>query len=161
MTSVTWPSVDFVAVSRGEPRVGRHLQALDACDYFVPKRRGEVDAVGLEQLDGRVVVPLRLDPLDLGEQPANTLLKRLDVDHHEERLSVALADVDRLRVRHQPPDDHLPVAHVVFFDLRALADAAELDERVARIALVLGLHDLGVVLRVDEASCASFGSGRK
>ena len=47
-------------------------------------------------------------------------------------------------------DDHLPVAHVVFFDLRALADAAELDERVARVAFVFGADDLVVVRLVDQ-----------
>ena len=63
------------------------------------------------------------------------------VDHHEVGLAVARALLDRLGVGHQPPHDHLAVAHVVFFDLRALADAAQLHERVARVALVLGAHD--------------------
>ena len=42
-------------------------------------------------------------------------------------------------------DDHLAVAHVVFFDLRALAHAAQLHERVPRVRLVLGAHDVLVV----------------
>ena len=39
---------------------------------------------------------------------------------------------------------------MVFLDLRPLPDAAELHERVARVALVLGLHDLSLVGRGDE-----------
>ena len=57
-------------------------------------------------------------------------------------LAVAAADLDSGRVRHQPVDDHLAVAHVVFFDLRPFADAAQLDQRVARVALVLGADDV-------------------
>ena len=48
-------------------------------------------------------------------------------------------------------DDHLAVAHVVFFDLRPLADAPQLHERVARVRLVLGENHVGVILFGDEA----------
>ena len=60
------------------------------------------------------------------------------IDHDVERLAVAFPHVDRLGVGHQPAHDHLPVAHVVFFDLRAFAHAAQLHQRVARVAFVLG-----------------------
>jgi hypothetical protein len=69
----------------------------------------------------------------------------LGSDHHEIRLAVARARFDRFGVRHQPPDDHLPVAHVVFLDLRALADAAQLHQRIARVGLVFGAHDVVVI----------------
>ena len=39
---------------------------------------------------------------------------------------------------------------MVFFDLGPLADAAQLHERVARVALVLGADDVGVIRLVDE-----------
>ena len=50
---------------------------------------------------------------------------------------------------------------MVLFDLRALADAPELDERVARIALVLSLHDVGVVLGVDEPELRELRIGQE
>ncbi len=40
---------------------------------------------------------------------------------------------------------------MVFFDLRALADAAQLHERVARVRLVLGAHDVVVIGGGDDA----------
>ena len=82
---------------------------------------------------------------------ADAFRERLRIDHHVERLPVALPDVDRLRIRHQPAHDHLPVAHVIFFDLRALADPAQLHQRVARVTLVFGLNNLPLILCVDDA----------
>jgi hypothetical protein len=57
-------------------------------------------------------------------------------------------------------DDHLAVAHVVFFDLRPLAHAPQLHERVARVALVLGRDDLRGPRR-EQPSSTSFGSATK
>jgi hypothetical protein len=42
--------------------------------------------------------------------------------------------LDRLGVGHQPPHDHLAVAHVVFLDLRALAASAAAAPGVAGVA---------------------------
>ena len=53
-------------------------------------------------------------------------------------------DPDGLGVGQQPVDDELAVAHVVLLDLRALADAAQLNQRIARIRLVFRQHDLVV-----------------
>ena len=44
-------------------------------------------------------------------------------------------------LRQQPVHDRLAVAHVIFFELRAFADAPQLHQRVARVGFVLGLHD--------------------
>ena len=60
----------------------------------------------------------------------------------------------------QPADDHLPVAHVVFFDLRALAHPAQLDERVTGIALVLGADDVVLIRGVDDAELGEPRSDR-
>ena len=105
-----------------------------------------MDAVGVEEIARGVVVTLGLDALDLGEQPADAFAERRDVHANVVGLAVALAHVDRRRVRHQPPDDHLPVAHVVLLDLRAVPDPPELHERVPRVRLVLGEDDLLLVL---------------
>ena len=40
---------------------------------------------------------------------------------------------------------------MVFFDLRALADAAQLHQRVARVGLVFGAHDGVVIGGGDDA----------
>ena len=72
-------------------------------------------------------------------------------------VPVPLPDLYRRGVGHQPPDDHLPVAHVVLFDLRAFADPAQLHERVARVAFVLGAHDLVLVAGPDDAELGQPG----
>ena len=110
-----------------------------------------MDAVGVEQRLGGGIVALRLDALHLGEECPHAAPERLCVGHDVIRLPVASAHLDRLRVGHQPADDHLPVAHVVFFDLRALADAPQLHERVACVRLVLRPDDLVVVRGSQQA----------
>jgi hypothetical protein len=80
-------------------------------------------AVAVEQRTRRVVITLALDPLHLGEQPADALAKRPRIGHHEKRPAVTAADVDRRRVCAQPVHDQVAVAHVVFFDRRTGADA--------------------------------------
>ena len=114
---------------------------------LVAQRRVEVHAVGLDQRAGGLEVALALDPLHLGEQPARALVERVDVGHHVERLAVAPPLLHGVGVRHQPPHDELAVAHVVFFEVRALAHAPQLHQGVAREGLVLGARDLGLVLR--------------
>ena len=109
-----------------------------------------MDAVGLEQRTRRFVVAFGFDPLHLAEQVADAFAKRMWIDHDVIRLAVAPADVDRGGVGDQPVDDHLTIAHVIFFDVRPLADTPKLHERVARVALVLGADDLGVILVGDE-----------
>ena len=47
-------------------------------------------------------------------------------------------------------DDELPVAHVIFLDLRAFADTPELHQGVARVRLVLGQDDLRVRLGLHD-----------
>ena len=128
-----------------ETRVGRHVQALDPRDDLVAQAGVEMDAVHLEQLFRRVVIALSLDPLDVGEQPADAFPEGLRIDHHVVGLGVPAADLDGVRVGHQPVHDHLPVAHMVFFDLRALTDTAKLHQRVARVAFILRLHDFRMV----------------
>ena len=91
-------------------------------DHLVTQGRVEVDAVGLEQRPGRGVVALRLDPLHLSEQRRDSHAERPPVHHHVERFAIARPRLDGIGVRHQPVDDHLAVAHVVFFDLGPLAD---------------------------------------
>ena len=51
----------------------------------------------------------------------------------------------------QPAHDHLPVAHVVFLDLRAFANAAQLHQRVAGVGLVLGADDRVMVGGREDA----------
>ena len=50
---------------------------------------------------------------------------------------------------------------MVFLDLRALADAAQLHERIARVALVLGADDVGVIGFVDQPELDQLRSGTK
>ena len=102
----------------------------------------------------RVVVALGLDALHFGQQPARAFAERRGVHHHVVRLAVAPPHVDRVGVRHQPVDDHLAVAHVIFFDRRALAHAPQLHERIARVGLVLGLHDLRLMLGRQQPDLA-------
>ena len=118
-----------------------------------------MDPVGVEKLLGRRIVALGLDALHFGEQPAHALAKRRRIDHHVERLAVALTALDRLRVRHEPVDDHLPVAHVRLLDRRAFADPPQLNERIARVALVLGADDVLLVRRRDETQFRRFRIG--
>ena len=134
---------------------------IDARDHLVAQCRIEVDAVGVEQQERGVVVPLGLDPLHLGEQPADALAKRLGIGHHVVGLAAARPHLDRRGVRHQPVDDHLAVAHVVFFDVRALADPPQLDQRVARVALVLGAHDLVVRIIRHQAELDQLSIGQE
>ncbi len=65
------------------------------------------------------------------------------------------------RVREQPVDDHLPVAHVVLLDLRSLADASQLNQRVACVVLVLGGDDVIVVLGRDDAQLDELRIGKE
>ena len=46
--------------------------------------------------------------------------------------------------------DHLAIAHVVFLDLRPFPHASQLHERISRVVLVVGLHDLVVISRGNE-----------
>ena len=48
-------------------------------------------------------------------------------------------------------DHHLAIAHVVFFDLRALTNAPQLHQRVARVRLVLGHGDVVLFRGRDHA----------
>ena len=50
---------------------------------------------------------------------------------------------------------------MIFFDLRALADAPQLHERVARVALVFGAHDLVVILLGDETELDELRIGQE
>ena len=125
---------DRLELRHDEAGVGRQVQAIDARDDLVAQRRIEMHAVGLEQRARRVVVALRLDPLHLGEQPADAVAERLRRRSSRSRscrrgvrTSIAAG------VRHQPVDDHLPVAHVVFFDAACLrGPAAAARARCAR-----------------------------
>ena len=121
-----------------EAAVRRQVQLVDARHDLVAQLRIEMDAVGVEQLRRRRGIAFGLDALHFGEQLADAVAERLRIDHHQVRLAVARARFDRLGVGHQPAHDHLAVAHVVFLDLRAFADAAQLHQRVARVGLVLG-----------------------
>jgi len=59
---------------------------------------------------------------------------------------VALTHLDGRRVGHEPVHDRLTVAHVVFFDVRAFTNTAQLHQRVAGVRLVLGQHDVRLML---------------
>ena len=107
-----------------------------------------MNAVGLEQRPGRLVVALRLDALHLRKEGRHPRAERLGIDHHVVRPAVARPPIDRLGVRHQPVDDHLAVAHVVLLDLAPVAHPPELKQRVAGVGLVLGEHD--VLLRLGR-----------
>ncbi len=87
--------------------------------------------------------------------------KAIGVGHHVEGLAVALPHVDGLGVGHQPPHDHLAVAHVVFFDLGALTHAPQLQQRVLRVGLVFGLHDLGLILGLEDAELGQLRIGQE
>ena len=127
-TSVTSPEAlfDRFELRHHEPGIRRQVQLLHARDDFVTQLGIEMHAVGLEQLFGCRVVALGLDALDLGQQPADAVPECLRIGHDVVGLAVARPHLDRLGVGHQPPHDHLAIAHVVFLDLRPLADPAQL-----------------------------------
>ena len=113
----------------------------------------------LEERHGLVVPPLGLDALHQGQHASDTGTEGLDVDDHVERAALACASVDRRRVRHQPVHDGLAIAHVIFLEMRTPPHAPQLHERVARVALVLGQHDIGLVLGLDQAEVDHHGIG--
>ena len=64
-------------------------------------------------------------------------------------------------IRDRPPHDHLAVAHVVFLDLRAFADPAELRQRIPRVALVLGANDLFLIRARHDPQLGKLGVGKE
>ena len=129
-----------------ESRVRRKPQSVDARHDLIAQTRIEMHAVSLEQELGRGVIAFGLDPLNFGEHASNAVAKRVRIGEHIVRLAVALADFDRVRMRHQPVHDRLAIAHVILFELRPFPNASQLHQRVARISLVLGAYDLGLIL---------------
>ena len=117
--------------------------------------------VGVEELLRGRVVAFRLDALHLAEEPAAAFAECFRIHHHEVRFAIALPLLDRLRVGHEPPHDHLAVAHVVLFDLRPLAHTAELHQRVARVRLVFGAHDVVLVGGGDDPQLDQLRIGQK
>src|ERR1051325_8102918 len=117
----------------------------------VEQLRIEMYAVGVEQLRRRSVIAFRFDALHFREQPAGAFSESLCIHHHEICLAVARTLLDRFRVRHQPADDHLPVAHVVFRDRRALTYTPQLHECVARVAFVLRAHHVLLIGGGDDS----------
>ena len=143
--------VDRGQLRHHEAAVRRQLQLVDARHHLVALLRVEMNAVSVEQFCGRGGVAFGLDALNFGKQLADTVAEGRGIDHHQVGLAVAGALLDRLGVGHQPAHDHLAVAHVIFFDLRAFADAPQLDQRVARVGFVLRLDDVVVIGGGDDA----------
>ena len=120
-----------------------------------------MNAVGFDQPLRCFVVPFTFDPLNLGEQASDRFAKRVDVGHDVEGPVAARPDLDRRRVRDQPVHNRLAIAHVVFLDCGALADTPQLHERVARVSLVLGAHDVVVVRFTEQAEIRELALGKK
>ena len=58
-------------------------------------------------------------------------------------------------------DDHLTIAHVVFFELRAGAHPAQLNERVARLRFVCSQRDLVMIRGGHQTELDELWIGQK
>jgi hypothetical protein len=110
---------------------------------------GDVDADGFDDIFIACFGP---DVLlrNKGDGTFEDITQRAGVADPRWGTSAAFADLDRLCVRHQPVHDRLAVAHVVFLDLRAVADPAQLHERIARVAFVFSANNLGLMFGRDH-----------
>src|SRR5262249_55093304 len=84
----------FHGLQPGHHKTGvrRQLQFVDTTDHFITHFRIEVDAGGFEQLFRRGIITLRLDPLNLGKQVTDPLVKDVAISQNVIRLPVTAPD---------------------------------------------------------------------
>ena len=118
MTSTISPSSSLTASSLGITNgIRGEVDHRHPFEDLISKVSVEVNPVGFEQIFRRLVISLRLDPLDLAQQLSHALPECVGVGHHLEGLSVADSHVDGVGVIQKPVHDYLTVAHVVFLEL--------------------------------------------